>query len=114
MNKFLMGSLLVFISALAGCTTSTSTTEEAIVWTPNVNTEKFWQQYTDAKGGQTWPSASEYPEYDRVKEGDTFLIQLEQGPCLMEFFHNRWRRANDVRRWNPSVNEYGGCPFVFE
>lgn len=32
----------------------------------------------------------------------------------MEFFHNRWRRANDVRRWDPLFNEHGGCPDVFK
>lgn len=79
-----------------------------------VDVEKVWMNYAKSKGGITWGMSKEYPEYEKVKEGDTLLIQLEQGPCLMEFFHNRWRRANDVRRWGESVNAYGGCPHVFE
>lgn len=81
---------------------------------PDVDVEKVWMDYAKSKGGITWGMSKEYPEYEKVKEGDTLLIQLEQGPCLMEFFHNRWRRANDVRRWGESVNAYGGCPYVFE
>ena len=42
------------------------------------------------------------------------MVELAQGPCLMEFFHSRWRRANDVRRWDESHNEFGGCPYVFD
>ncbi len=42
------------------------------------------------------------------------IIEVESGPCLMEFFHTRWRRANDVRRWVAAFNEYGGCPDVFD
>ncbi|MFK7816260.1 MAG: hypothetical protein AB8B92_07985 [Gammaproteobacteria bacterium] len=79
-----------------------------------VDIEKIWMDYAKSKGGITWGMSKEYPEYENVNEGDTILIQLQQGPCLMEFFHNRWRRANDVRRWDESVNEYGGCPYVFE
>ena len=30
------------------------------------------------------------------------------------FFHSRWRRANDVRRWNPQFNEVLGCSVVFD
>lgn len=76
--------------------------------------EAFWQAYTQRNGGLTWERSAEYPEYSKVKEHDTFLVQLPQGVCLMEFFHTRWRRANDVRRWNPAFNEYGGCPYVFD
>ena len=83
-------------------------------WQSGVDTEVFWQQYIDAKGGLTWGRSSEYPEYEKVKEGDLFMVEVKQGPCLMEFFHNRWRRANDVRRWDDSVNQYGGCPNVFD
>ncbi|SHI09582.1 hypothetical protein [Ferrimonas marina] len=76
--------------------------------------EAFWQAYADENGGLTWGKRSDYPPYDEVKEGDTLWVELPQGPCLMEFFHARWRRANDVRRWDPSFNDYGGCPNVFD
>ena len=33
---------------------------------------------------------------------------------LMYFFHRRWRRANDVWRWDPSFNRYSGCATVFD
>ena len=76
--------------------------------------EDIWINYAKSKGGVTWSESTEYPEYQKVKEGDTIMIQDKRGPCLMEFFHGRWRRANDVRRWDESVNAYGGCPYVFD
>jgi hypothetical protein len=69
--------------------------------------------YAKSKGGLSWGKSTVYPEYEKVKEGDTILIQLSQGYCLMEFFHSRWRRANDVKYWHNSLHEYGGCPYVF-
>lgn len=76
--------------------------------------EGFWQAYADRKGGYTWGKSTEYPPYNQVNEFDTLLIQLDSGNCLMEFFHSRWRRANDVRRWDESFNVYGSCPRVFD
>jgi hypothetical protein len=32
----------------------------------------------------------------------------------MQFFHQRWRRANDVQRWNDRFNDYAGCAHVFD
>ena len=66
------------------------------------------------RGGLTWGSGTEYPPYAEVSELDTFLVQVDEGTCLMEFFHERWRRANDVRRWDDAFNNYGGCPHVFK
>ena len=79
-----------------------------------IDIENFWTRYADRKGGLTWGRKKEYPGYDNVKEFDTIIIELDQGPCLMEFFHSRWRRANDVRRWDDAFNGYGGCPYVFD
>ena len=87
---------------------------QAITWKPGSDIEQFWQQYTESKGGITWARSSTYPEYEKVSEGDTFLVELKNGPCLMEFFHSRWKRANEVRRWDESIDSYGGCPFVFD
>ncbi len=91
-----------------------STNEPAVTWQQGTDIEAFWDRYASSNGGLTWGKTDTYPEYEKVKEGDTILIELEQGPCLMEFFHSRWRRANDVRRWDESVNAYGGCPYVFD
>lgn len=74
----------------------------------------FWKAYADRKGGYTYGPTSEYPPYDQVNELDTLLIQTAHGDCLMEFFHSRWRRANDVRRWDPAFNEHAGCARVFD
>ncbi len=79
-----------------------------------VDLEVFWNRYADRRGGLTWGRRTDFPPYKRVLELDTMLIELESGPCLMEFFHTRWRRANDVRRWDEAFNEYGGCPDVFK
>ncbi len=84
---------------------------EAGEWT---DIETFWLRYAQRKGGLTYGPTKQYPKYEEVNELDTLLIQLPQGPCLMEFFHSRWRRANDVRRWDDAFNEYGGCPYVFD
>lgn len=76
--------------------------------------EEFWMLYADETGGLKWGQREDYPPYDEVSELDKMIIRGEKGNCLMEFFHERWRRANDVRRWDPKFNEYGGCPFVFD
>lgn len=76
--------------------------------------ESFWLRYAERRGGLTWGRRTEYPPYADVSELDTLIIELDSGPCLMEFFHTRWRRANDVRRWDDRFNEFGGCPYVFD
>lgn len=76
--------------------------------------DQFWQSFAERGRGKTWPSSTEFPPYDDVDEHDTFLYQHETGPCLMYFFHTRWRRANDVWRWDPAFNEYKGCAKVFD
>ncbi len=76
--------------------------------------ESFWMAYTERRGGLTWERGREYPRYAEVSELDTFLVELDSGPCLMEFFHQRWRRANDVRRWGDEFNAFGGCPDAFK
>ncbi|MFT6030495.1 MAG: hypothetical protein ACI8O8_002240 [Oleiphilaceae bacterium] len=85
-----------------------------VTWKSGMDVETFWMKYADSKGGLTWGKTATYPEYAKVKEGDTLLIQVKQGLCLMEFFHSRWRTANNVRRWHESINTYGGCPYVFD
>ncbi len=79
-------------------------------WLP---VQAFWLEYAHNNQGRFWGESSEYPPYEEVNEHDTLLIQLQQGPCLMYFFHSRWRRAQDVRRWDPQYNQLFGCPHVF-
>ena len=74
----------------------------------------FWRAYADRRGGITWGENTNYPPYEQVNELDTFLVQLPAGPCLMEFWHARWRIANDVRRWDTRFNDLLGCPQVFD
>ena len=121
-----IGALIV-ASAMVGCATPEPTTADGQVrqfdgrveawddinrtW---VSLEQFWLNYAGRNGGLTWGRSAEYPPYDQVAEHDTFMVELESGPCLMEFFHERWRRANDVRRWDEAFNDYGGCPYVFD
>lgn len=76
--------------------------------------EDFWLEYARSSGGKFWGRSGDYPPYDQVSEHDTLLIENEQGSCLMYFFHSRWRRAQDVRRWDPVFNELAGCPHVFD
>lgn len=76
--------------------------------------ELFWNNFTKTNKAKSWGHSVTYPKYEQVKEFDTLVIELEQGNCLMQFYHSRWRRANDVQRWNDTFNEYGGCPYVFD
>ncbi len=85
--------------------------QETHVW---MDLEAFWVRHAERNGGLTWGRGEAYPPYAKVKEFDTFLVELNQGPCLMQFFHGRWRRANDVQRWDDAFNEFGGCPNVFD
>lgn len=79
-------------------------------WT---SVDTFWMDYANSKGGLTWGISTTYPEYDKVNEHDTLIIKIDNDTCLMEFFHGRWRRANDVRRWNDNLNQYSACARVF-
>lgn len=76
--------------------------------------DAFWLDFTAQRGGLTWGTRTDYPEYSMVKEHDTMLIQIGSETCLMEFFHKRWRRANDVQRWDPQFSEFGACDKVFD
>lgn len=75
---------------------------------------EFWNRYANRRGGLTWGRRADYPPYAEVNEFDTLIIDTPKGPCLMEFFHTRWRRANDVRRWDDEFNKLAGCPYVFD
>ena len=79
-----------------------------------VNLEEFFRNYAKRNGGLTWGESKEYPEYNKVKEHDLFMVQVDSGICLMEFYHERWRRANDVRRWDDKFNSFSGCADVFK
>ena len=79
-----------------------------------VTPDEFWQNFADRKGGLTWGTRRDYPEYAKVKEFDTLLLETDDGTCLLMFFHTRWRRANDVRRWHDKFNDYSACPKVFD
>lgn len=76
--------------------------------------ELFWKSFAKSNETKYWGQLNTYPNYGDVNEFDTVLIQLKEGTCLMQFFHSRWRRANDVQRWHDAFNEYSGCPYVFD
>ena len=76
--------------------------------------ENFWASFAARERGKNWGHGPSFPPYDSVNEHDTFVLEVDSGPCLMYFFHTRWRRANDVWRWDPAFNDYGGCPNVFD
>lgn len=76
--------------------------------------EIFWKSFAKSNKANFWGQADTYPNYNDTNEFDTVIIQLKEGDCLMQFFHSRWRRANDVQRWDDVFNDYSGCPFVFD
>ena len=75
--------------------------------------EEFFRTYAKRNGGLTWGQSSTYPPYNDVKENDLFMVEIGSEICLMEFYHDRWRRANDVRRWDAAFNEFSACNKVF-
>ena len=91
---------------------------EPLAWSESTSQwlplEAFWTEYAENGRGKFWGARDDYPNYADVNEHDTLLIQGEKGACLMYFFHTRWRRAQDVRRWDPAQNDALGCPFVFK
>lgn len=76
--------------------------------------DAFWESFAKSNDAKYWGQSATYPNYSDVNEFDTFLVQLDEGTCLMQFFHSRWRRANDVQRWHDTFNDYSGCPNVFD
>jgi len=94
-----------------------SQNEKKVVWHENTKTFltpiEFWHAYAKENGGLTWGQSRNYPNYDDVKEFDLFMVELDSGVCLMEFYHSRWRRANDVRRWDIGFSDISACSDVF-
>jgi hypothetical protein len=76
--------------------------------------DEFWRAHIEQQRGHHWGQGERYPPYADVDEHDTFLVVVDGRTCLMEFFHRRWRRANDVWRWNDRFNTYGACAVVFD
>jgi hypothetical protein len=76
--------------------------------------EAFWDAFAHRAGGRDWGRGSEYPPYAEVGEFDTFRVEIAGQACLMQFFHSRWRRANDVQRWDDRFNQHAACPRVFD
>lgn len=76
--------------------------------------EAFWDAFAARAGGRDWGRGSTYPPYAEVHEFDTFRVEIAGQTCLMQFFHARWRRANDVQRWDDRFNEHAACPRVFD
>jgi len=96
---------------------SKSPDEKLLAWNMNksewTSIELFWEDFAKSNEAKYWGLSNKYPNYDDVNNFDTILIQLKEGTCLMQFFHSRWRRANDVQRWHDAFNEHSGCPYVF-
>jgi hypothetical protein len=76
--------------------------------------DEFWRAQAERSRGRHWGEGERYPPYADAAEHDTFLVVVDGKTCLMEFFHRRWRRANDVWRWNDRFNAYGACAVVFD
>ncbi|QXP44918.1 hypothetical protein FM038_021060 [Shewanella eurypsychrophilus] len=130
--KALIAPLFMVITMLTVATTQAAETQvkgehngqvmtvngQSKVWEASslqwISLDSFWQNWADSRGGITWGRSKDYPVYEQVKEQDTFLIELENGACMMEFWHSRWRRANDVRRWDDAFNTYSACNKVFD
>ncbi|BDX06616.1 hypothetical protein MACH26_21370 [Planctobacterium marinum] len=75
---------------------------------------EFWLAYAQENNGLTWGIRDSYPPFEQVEEFDTMIMQTPDGECLLEFFHQRWRKANDVRRWDKAFDSFSGCATVFE
>ena len=96
---------------------SKSSTGQPQAWHANksewLSIDSFWQDFAKNNNTKSWPISETYPNYADVSELDTFTVKLEEGTCLMQFYHSRWRRANDVQRWDDAFNDYSACPYVF-
>jgi hypothetical protein len=92
--------------------------DETEVWSASAEkwlpVEDFWLAFANANDGKFWARSSNYPPFSEVTERDSFLVELEQGVCLMYFWHGRWRRAQDVWRWDEGFNQLLSCPYVFD
>ena len=103
---FLISSIAIGDDRTADGTVKTNALSEFSAWSKAKNqwisVDEFWALYAEKNAEksehQHWGTGQEYPPYEKVKEYDTFLVQVPSGTCLMEFFHSRWHRANDVNR----------------
>lgn len=76
--------------------------------------DRFLANRLKRNGPNTWPTSREFPEYDQVKELDTFTALTSKGPCDMVFFHERWRLQANVWVWGEEMQSYQGCAVIFE
>ena len=120
LRKILFASitLILFVSNLHALDNGEVSTQNGkqVAWNEDTKSwqsiEDFWRDYASKNGGLTWKDSSTFPPYNDVKEFDLFMAHNNQGICLMEFFHTRWRRANDVRRWDDKFNEFEACATI--
>lgn len=70
---------------------------EAQAWQ---SSESHWEHYAVRHSGNDWGGRRGFRPYDQINELTTVIFELRSSACLKEFSHSRWRRANDVRRWN--------------
>ena len=80
MKNKLVKLLMIAGLGVAGvaCTTQPAK-NDSVPWQAGNDVEAFWMDYANANGGLTWGRSASYPEYEKVKEGDTLLIELAQG-----------------------------------
>jgi hypothetical protein len=92
--------------------------DEVQVWSTDAEqwlpVEDFWLAFAKGNDGKFWGRSGNYPPFGELDERDSFLVELDQGVCLMYFWHGRWRRAQDVWRWDEGFNQLLSCPYVFD
>jgi hypothetical protein len=79
-----------------------------------VDPEVFWYRWAESEKAFLWNNATTPPVDPNVKDGDMFIMETGDGPCLLVRKEGAWRKAGETYGWSQRMREYGGCTSVAE
>ncbi len=74
-----------------------------------IDPEVFWYRWADAQRAFLWNGGAELPAGADVEDGNMFIIETDDGPCLLVRRAGRWQQAGDVWGWSKRLRDHGGC-----
>lgn len=74
-----------------------------------VDPDVFWYRWADEQKAFLWNGGRELPAGGEVQDGHMFIIETDDGPCLLVRRGGVWRKAGAVFGWSERLRRYGGC-----
>ncbi len=74
-----------------------------------IDPDVFWYRWADEQKAFLWNGARELPAGPKVEDGNMFIVESDDGPCLLVRRDGVWRKAGDVYGWSERLRRHGGC-----